>query len=144
VFYMRYFRMINSRSLRCAHNTLVGKLERKKLLRKPKRRWKDTIKTNLEANRVWRCDWIHLARDIAQWRSLVNTVVILRDPSKAGNMLTSWATVRFLKNSASRSCLRIGVNVKLSAFLGSGVACYSFDRDVSGCPRTLLLQLTAL
>jgi len=35
---------------------------------------------------VWKgVDWIHLAQDTDQWRDLVNTVMNLRVPEKAGN-----------------------------------------------------------
>jgi hypothetical protein len=34
-------------------------------------------------------DWSHLAEDRDQWRTLVNTVMNLRVPKKAGNFLTS-------------------------------------------------------
>jgi hypothetical protein len=34
-------------------------------------------------------NWIHLAQEREQWRGLVNTVMNLRVPQKAGNFLTS-------------------------------------------------------
>ena len=34
----------------CAHRVLVGKQEGKRLLRRPKRRWKGNMKTRLEKN----------------------------------------------------------------------------------------------
>jgi hypothetical protein len=40
-------------------------------------------------NRVWGIDWIHLAQDRARCRALVNTVMNLWVPRKAGNFLTS-------------------------------------------------------
>jgi hypothetical protein len=46
-------------------------------------------------------DWIHLDQDRDQWRAIVNTVMKLRIPLKAGN-LTSSATIRF---SATQSLL---------------------------------------
>jgi hypothetical protein len=34
-------------------------------------------------------DWIHMAQDTDQWRALVNTVINLGVPQKAGKLLTS-------------------------------------------------------
>jgi hypothetical protein len=36
-------------------------------------------------------NWIHLAQEGDRWRALVNTVMSLRVPLKAGNVLTSSA-----------------------------------------------------
>jgi len=35
-------------------------------------------------------DWIHAAQQRCQWRALVNTVMNLWFPLKAGNFLTEW------------------------------------------------------
>jgi len=34
-------------------------------------------------------DWIHLTQDRNQWRAVMNTVMNLQVPQKAGNFLTS-------------------------------------------------------
>jgi len=39
--------------------------------------------------------FIHVAQDRGQWRDFVNTVTNLWVPQKAGNLLTSWATISF-------------------------------------------------
>jgi hypothetical protein len=44
-------------------------------------------------------DWIDLARDINQWRALVNTVINLRVPQNFGKFLSSCATVDFSRRT---------------------------------------------
>jgi hypothetical protein len=50
-------------------------------------------------------DWIHLDQEGVHWWAVVNTVMNLWVPWKAGNFLTSWVTVNF-----SRSTLPLGVS----------------------------------
>jgi hypothetical protein len=63
-------------------------------------------------NRCKRVDRIHLAQDRAQWKAVVNTEIKVLAPLKAGNFLTSWATITFETalwdhdNSVVRSCRR--------------------------------------
>jgi hypothetical protein len=65
---------------RNAYNILVGKPERKRPLRRPRRRWEDNIKINLRDIAFAGVDWIHLAQDRDRWQVLVNTVMNLRVP----------------------------------------------------------------
>ena len=59
---------------RGAYRVSVGRPERKR----PRRRWKDNIKMDLQEV-GWRgMDWIDLARDRDRWRTLVNAVMNLR------------------------------------------------------------------
>jgi hypothetical protein len=44
-------------------------------------------------------DWTHLAQDRDQWRTVVNTVMGLGVPLKAGNFLFSWVIISFSKTS---------------------------------------------
>ena len=66
------------------HRVLVGKPERKRPLGRPRCRWEDNIKMDLqEVGRV--CgDWMELAQDRDMWRALVNTVRNLRVPKMRG------------------------------------------------------------
>jgi hypothetical protein len=45
-------------------------------------------KTDLKETRCEGLDWIHLAEDMDQWRTLVNTIMNFR-VHKTGNFLTS-------------------------------------------------------
>lgn len=56
----------------------AGKLERKKPLRRPRRRWVDNSKIVLREIGLCDMDWIELAQDKDQWMALVNTVINLR------------------------------------------------------------------
>jgi hypothetical protein len=63
---------------------LVGKHEGKR----PRRRWEDNIKMDLQEVGSWGMEWIELARERDRWRALVNAVMNLRVPYNAGNVLT--------------------------------------------------------
>jgi hypothetical protein len=66
--------------VRGAYNILVGRPERRRLLRRPRRRWEDNIKMDLREIGFEDPDWIHWAQDGDRWRALVNTVMNLRVP----------------------------------------------------------------
>jgi hypothetical protein len=59
---------------------LVGKLEGKRPLGRPRRRWVDNIKMDLTEIGWDGMDWIILVQDRGQWKALVNTVMNLRVP----------------------------------------------------------------
>jgi hypothetical protein len=60
---------------RGVHRVLVGKPEGRRPLGRPRRRWKDNIKMDLqEVGRGGRGDWMNLAQDRDRWRVLVGTV----------------------------------------------------------------------
>jgi hypothetical protein len=65
---------------RGVHRVLVGKLEGKRPIGRPRRRWEDNIKMNLEELGCGGMDWIGLAQDRDRWRALVNAVMNLRVP----------------------------------------------------------------
>ena len=68
------------RDRRGAYRVLVGKPERKRPLGRPRRRWEDNIKMNLQKVGCGAMDWIELAQDRDRWRALVNAVMNLRVP----------------------------------------------------------------
>ena len=59
------------------HKVLVGKPEGKRPLGRPRRRWEDNIKMDLQE--VGR-DWMELAQDRDMWRELVSSVMNFRVP----------------------------------------------------------------
>ena len=69
---------------RGVHRFLVGKPEGKRPLGRPRRRWDDNIKMDLQEVGVGCGDWMDLARDRNRWRSLVSKVRNLRVPKMRG------------------------------------------------------------
>jgi hypothetical protein len=63
---------------RGVYRVLVGKPEGKRPLGRPKRRWEDNIKMDLQEVGCEGMDWIGLAQDRGRWRALVNAVMNLR------------------------------------------------------------------
>ena len=62
------------------YRVLVGKLEGKRLLRRPRRRWVDNIRMDLQEVGFGYMDWIGLTQDRDRWRTLVSAVMNLRIP----------------------------------------------------------------
>jgi len=65
---------------RGVHRVLVGRPEGKRQLGRPRRRWEDNIKMDLQEVGVSCEDWMELAQDRDRWRALVSTVMNLRVP----------------------------------------------------------------
>jgi len=76
------------RDEKCIQN-FSRKTCREELFRRSRRRWEDSIRMGLVETGWEGVYWIHLAKDRGLWRSVVNTVMNLRAPLKAGNFLTS-------------------------------------------------------
>jgi hypothetical protein len=56
----------------------IGKLEGKRPLGRPRRRWVNNIRKDLGEIGWGGVDWIGLAQDRDRWRALVNVVMNLR------------------------------------------------------------------
>ena len=69
---------------RGVYRVLVGKPEGKRPLGRPRRRWEDDIKMDLQEVGGSCGDWMELARDMDRWRVLVGTVRNLRFPKRRG------------------------------------------------------------
>jgi hypothetical protein len=65
---------------------LVGKSEGKRPLGKPRRRWENNIKMDMQEMGCEDTDWIDVAQDRDRWRALVNAVMKLRVPQNARNL----------------------------------------------------------
>jgi len=62
------------------YRVLVGKPEGKRPLGRPRLRWEDNIKMDLQEVGCGGMDWIELAQDRDRWRALVNAVMNLWVP----------------------------------------------------------------
>ena len=65
---------------RGVYRVLVGKPEGKRPLGRPRRRWMDNIRMDLQEVGCGCMDWIGLAQDRDRWRTVVSAVMNLRVP----------------------------------------------------------------
>jgi len=65
---------------RGVHRVFLGKPEGKRPLGRPRRRWEDNIKIDLQKVGGGCGDWMELAQDRDGWRALVGKVRYLRVP----------------------------------------------------------------
>jgi hypothetical protein len=63
---------------RGVYRVLVGKPEGKRPLTRPRHRWEDNIKMDLQEMGCGSTDWIELAQDMDRWFALVTAVMNLR------------------------------------------------------------------
>ena len=63
---------------RGVHRVLVGKPEGKRSMGRPRRKWEDNIKMDLQKLGGTYGDWMELSQDRDGWRALVITVRSLR------------------------------------------------------------------
>ena len=85
-------RVIKSRRMRWAghvarmgeergvYRFLVAKPDGKRPLRRPRRRWVDNNRLDLQEVGCWYVDWIGLGQDRDMWRTFVSAVMNLRVP----------------------------------------------------------------
>jgi len=84
---------------RGVYRVLLGKPEGKSSLGRPRRRWVDNIRMDLQEVGCGYMDWIGLAQDRDRWQTLVSAVMNLRVPRNAGNFLTSCKPVSFSRRT---------------------------------------------
>jgi hypothetical protein len=84
---------------RGVYRVLMGRPEWKRPVGRPRRKWEDNVKMNLQEVGPWGMDWIELVQDRDRWRALVNAVMNLRVPYNAGNFLTSCKPVSFSRRT---------------------------------------------
>jgi hypothetical protein len=64
----------------CVYRVLVGKPEGTRPLGRPRHRWEDNVRMDLQEVGCGCEDWIGLAQDRDRWRALVSAVRNLRVP----------------------------------------------------------------
>ena len=87
------------------YRVLVGNSEWRRLLGRPRPRWVDNIRMDLQEVGCGFMKWIRLTQDRDRWRKLLSAVMNLRVPWNAVNFLTSCKLVSF-----SRRTLHHGVS----------------------------------
>jgi hypothetical protein len=65
---------------RGVNRVIVGKPEGKRSLGRPRRRWEDSIKMDLQEVGEGRGDWMELVQNRDEWWALVSTVKNFRVP----------------------------------------------------------------
>ena len=90
---------------RGVYRVFVGKPEGKRSLGRPRRRWVDNNRMELQDVGYGLVDWNRMAQDRDRWRTLVRAVMNFGVPSNAGNFLTSCKPF-----SCSRRTLHRGVS----------------------------------
>ena len=74
---------------RGVYRVLVGNPGGKRPLGRPRHRWKDNIKMDLQEVGCGGMDWTELAQDRDRWWELVSAVMNIQVPQNAVNFLTS-------------------------------------------------------
>jgi len=72
---------------RSVYRVLMGKPEGKRPFGRPRLRWEDNIKMDLQEVECEGMGWIELVQDRDRWRALVNAVMNLGGSIKCGEVL---------------------------------------------------------
>ena len=75
---------------------------------RPRRRWVDNIRMDLQEVGCGYVDWIGLAQDRDRWRTLVSAVMNLRVPCNAGNFFISCKPVSCSRSTLHRAVSKCG------------------------------------
>ena len=65
---------------RCVYRVLLGKPEGKRPMWRPRRKWVDNIRMDLQEVVCGYMDWIGLAQGRDRWRTLVSAIMYLQVP----------------------------------------------------------------
>jgi hypothetical protein len=71
--------------MRLPCKVLIRKPQGKRPLERPRRRWEDITRKDLREIGWEGVEWIHLVQNKDHWRAVVNTVLNLCVPKKAGH-----------------------------------------------------------
>jgi hypothetical protein len=75
---MRWAGLVALMEMRGVYRVFVEKPEGQRPMGRPRRRWEDNIKMDLQEVRCGGIDWIGLAQDRDRWRAVVSSVKNLR------------------------------------------------------------------
>jgi len=73
-------RVVRKGERRSAYRVLVGKPEGKRPLGRPRHRWEENMKMDLQVEGCGCMDWIKVVQDRNRWWALVNVVMNLQVP----------------------------------------------------------------
>ena len=139
-----------------AYRVLMGKPERKRPLGRPRRRWVDNIKIDLQEVGCGYMDWIGLPQDRDRWRTLVSAVRTfgfreIRGISwLAANQLASQERLHHgVSNMVDHKCVEICTDhwPKRDSYRERNWACLErcgtlLDTSVGGTTEPLLVWVT--
>ena len=125
--------------VRGVYRVLLGKPERRRPLGRPRPRWVDNIRMDLQEVGGGYMDWIGLAQERDSWRTIVSAVMNLRVPWNAGNFLTICKPVSFsrrtLHHGVSKYINQIYVMCSTNAFKNVTYLCAVFT-FICYCPES--------